>query len=521
LTTGLEKGSSSPLEPVVNTGDVDAIWTRNGVPDIPRISRTRLFRLLRAMPKGALLHAHFPAMVNWDLFLGEALDAPQLRGKVYYLRHPNALRAFVTKDPWMRRNPEMRVWSAPSNFARDSLTVFPDPTVPVPPGWVPLDRGTAASIARKMASSHSWGALTRNNALPWSLVKHVDGFPLYFRLLLEQAIADGVQHVELKTNLGNTYVKYGGNGHHYEGRWMSPQDEIDAMLRVYEDPRFDFQRRITFRLILGAHRTAPPVTLDKRFDAFLQVYRANPGVVRGVDIFGHEEGGNKNRAYMNTLKNLASRVAGNEQSGFVFSVHSGETAFVEYPVDDNLLTLTQLDASVRVGHGLSLWKSPKLRDAFAASGKHVEISPLSNVILGHVDRVSNHPGLHYYLSDISISINSDDPAYFGYDFVSYDWFMAVLAWKLQLQDVVRICEASIAASALSQPEKAALFDAYNERLLAFVKDMKKTYVHATASSAVPRTMGGRSGGQRTKKKRSSSPKTSKGKQTTSRRYRLL
>lgn len=487
--------------------DVDSKWTNEaGVPLIPQINNTRLFRLLRVMPKGALLHAHFPAMVNWRLFLSTVLETPDLRGKVYYLKDPLALKRYIHSEPSLRRDPDLSVWSAPSGYspnARNALTVFPGHP---PPGWAPLDRVSAEAIADQMSSSHSWPALKVNKALPWSLVKNAAVFPLYFRLLLEEAIADGLQHVELKTNLGNLHVKRfplnrasatisranglkGGFSYH-EGSWLSHQDEIDAMIRVYEDPRFDLKRRISFRLLLGAHRSSSPIDLDKRFRTFMQIYHKNKDVVGGVDIFGHEDTGRKNEEYMKTLERMSSEVRYSD-GGFVFSIHSGETSFVEYPVDENLLALTRLEAPVRVGHGISLWKYPELKEVYARTGQHVEVSPLSNVILGYVDRVANHPGLYFHASGIPISISSDDPSYFGYNYVSYDWFLAVLGWKLQLQDIVQICLNSIHASAKSRAAKGRLLRAYAKRMKEFVDALRILSVDAKASARTHTHVSGR------------------------------
>lgn len=459
--------------------DVDRRWTRGGgVPDVPRIQKTRLFKLLHAMPKGALLHAHFPAMVDWSLFLSAVLDTPEFEGRICYLRDPEALRRFVTGDAWLKRNPQMQVWNAPSGFTQNTLTILPPSATLLPPGWELLDRDAAVAIAEQMGSSHTWKDLKHNTSLPWSLIKNVEVFPLYFRLLLEEAIADGLQHVELKTNLGNLHVKNTRVGTTvsavplFEGRWMSQQDEIDLMLRVYRDPRFDFERRITFRLILGAHRSSSPKAVEARFRTFMQVFRRNRDVVGGVDIFGNEDSGRKNREFLGSLKKLSVDVK--RYDGFVFSVHSGETAQVEYPVDDNLLTLTQLaeNANIRVGHATSLWKYPKLESGFVREGIHIEVSPLSNVILGYMDRVANHPGLRYYDSGIPISVNSDDPSYFGYAYVSYDWFLIVLGWKLQLQDIVRICLSSVQASSLPRHEKLKLTRAYTSRMRVFVDALR-------------------------------------------------
>jgi len=268
----------------------------------------------------------------------------------------------------------------------------------------------------------------------------------------------------LKTNLGNLHTKFRKKEGHYHGKWLSQQDEINAMMKVHSN----FKNRISFRLILGAHRSATPPILDKRFDLFHKVYKENPNVVGGVDIFGPEETGRKNIDFINTLDKLKNE-AKNDKS-YVLSIHSGETKDIEYPFDHNLYTLSQLDKSipVRVGHAISLWKYPLLMKMFIDARKHIEVSPLSNTILGYIDSMSNHPGLLYHTSQIPISINSDDPSYFGYNYVSFDWFLAIIEWKLQLQDVIHICLNSNRASAMNAHYKTKLRQLYTRELGHFI-----------------------------------------------------
>lgn len=42
----------------------------------PRIERTRLWAVVRRMPKGCLLHAHMGAMVDFDFLLDRLLRTP-------------------------------------------------------------------------------------------------------------------------------------------------------------------------------------------------------------------------------------------------------------------------------------------------------------------------------------------------------------------------------------------------------------------------------------------------------------
>lgn len=41
-----------------------------------KMEKTKLWKIVRKMPKGALLHAHMDAMVDLDFILAQALDTP-------------------------------------------------------------------------------------------------------------------------------------------------------------------------------------------------------------------------------------------------------------------------------------------------------------------------------------------------------------------------------------------------------------------------------------------------------------
>ncbi len=52
--------------------------------------------------------------------------------------------------------------------------------------------------------------------------------------------------------------------------------------------------------------------------------------------------------------------------------------------------------------------------------------------LRYVHDLQNHPGLVFFRKNVPFSIASDDPGVFGYSGTSYDWWMASVAWQLDL-----------------------------------------------------------------------------------------
>jgi adenosine deaminase CECR1 len=56
-------------------------------------------------------------------------------------------------------------------------------------------------------------------------------------------------------------------------------------------------------------------------------------------------------------------------------------------------------------------------------------------------------------NNVNISINSDDPGVFGYDGLSYDFWMAFINWDLTVKDLKKLIFNSIEFSSLNSSEK--------------------------------------------------------------------
>ena len=83
----------------------------------------------------------------------------------------------------------------------------------------------------------------------------------------------------------------------------------------------------------------------------------------------------------------------------------------------------------------------------------IEVSPISNQILGYVSDLRNHPARVLLANNVNISINSDDPGVFGYDGLSYDFWMAFMNWDLTVKDLKKLIFNSIDYSSLNSSEK--------------------------------------------------------------------
>jgi adenosine deaminase len=90
--------------------------------------------------------------------------------------------------------------------------------------------------------------------------------------------------------------------------------------------------------------------------------------------------------------------------------HAGETVGPESVWG----ALRSLQAD-RIGHGVRSVEDPELVDHLAERGILLEVSMTSNVLLGVAPSLAAHPLRRLIDSGVTVSLNTDDPAYFGTD----------------------------------------------------------------------------------------------------------
>ena len=132
-----------------------------------------------------------------------------------------------------------------------------------------------------------------------------------------------------------------------------------------------------------------------------------------------------------------------------FYFHDGESTL---PSDINLYDAILLHTK-RIGHGVNLFRFPTLEKIANDENICVEVSPLSNQILGYVQNLRMHPASGYINKGIPIAISSDDPQIFNYKGLTYDFWSAYMAWELDLRQLKIITLNSLVYSALTPDER--------------------------------------------------------------------
>jgi adenosine deaminase len=136
------------------------------------------------------------------------------------------------------------------------------------------------------------------------------------------------------------------------------------------------------------------------------------------------------------------------EAGLRRVAHAGEEGPPEYIRE----ALDVLGAE-RIDHGVRATDDPALVDRLIAEQVPLTMCPLSNIKLRVFDRLTDHnlPGL--LERGAVVSINSDDPAYFG-GYIAENYFQAAVAWDLTKDQTIAIARNSILSSFAGEDQKA-------------------------------------------------------------------
>jgi len=138
--------------------------------------------------------------------------------------------------------------------------------------------------------------------------------------------------------------------------------------------------------------------------------------------------------------------------GFKLVAHAGEEGPAENVRD--ALDILQVD---RIDHGVRSAEDPALLTRLAQNRVPLTVCPLSNVKLCVFDDIGQHNLAHLLAQGLRITLNSDDPAYFGGYLI--DNYMAVAqGLSLSPAQLATLARNSLSASFLPDAQKLQLLD---------------------------------------------------------------
>jgi adenine deaminase len=136
-----------------------------------------------------------------------------------------------------------------------------------------------------------------------------------------------------------------------------------------------------------------------------------------------------------------------EQHGMLAVAHAGE----EGPPDYIWQALDVLHVQ-RIDHGIRCWEDQQLVDRLHADRVPLTVCPLSNVRLGVFPDLAHHNLATLLRRGLLVTVNSDDPAYFG-GYVADNMEASAEALGLEDAELLQLARNSFIASFLPQPAR--------------------------------------------------------------------
>ena len=256
------------------------------------------------------------------------------------------------------------------------------------------------------------------------LVKEQDFYDLT-AAYVRRVAADGARHVE---------VSFDPQSHVLRG--VPFADVVGGISRALRDGESELG--VSWRLIMCFLRDRPPAEALE----MLELALPHRDVIVGVGIDSAELG--------HPPAEFAEVYEKARAAGFVAVAHAGEEGPPEYITEAlDVLKVRRID------HGVAAIHDPDLQRRLAEDAIPLTMCPLSNLELQVTPVLGRHPLKKLLDAGLLVTVNSDDPAYFG-GYLLDNYVAAQKALGLSHADLAQLARNSITASLLPADRKAEL-----------------------------------------------------------------
>lgn len=393
------------------------------------IESTKLYELFQQMPKGGMLHLHASAAVDFDWLIEKAISTPDCyvyweednqrftKGQLHFYPADAVPQGFFSTRRMARVQPDFQeelydlITLELEEVEKDTFDVWDEFQI----------------IFQRIGGFYTYRPV----------------FEEYNRRIFEDLLADGIQHVEIRSALRGLYdLEHEAGSDYYTG-----DSTMQIFQKIIKDIR-ETHPQFSLKLIYTSLRFFSEEVIMKELENAYFYRSRYPDLVRGFDLVANEDDGNTTLFFLDNWLKMDSlqKVYGVDMPLYL---HDGESDW--YTVK-NLYDAVLLD-SKRIGHGFNLNFYPVLQEMIKAQDICIEVCPLSNQILGYVDDLRVHPMNYLLRRGVQCTISSDDPSIFGYSGISYDYWTIFLAWQLDLQAIKKLAMNSLTYSSLPEAEK--------------------------------------------------------------------
>ncbi|KOC65564.1 Adenosine deaminase CECR1 [Habropoda laboriosa] len=419
--------------------------SRNFIEAKKDIEKSKVFELLRRMPKGAVLHTHDTSLVSSDYIYHNITFRDDLYVcivdcvvKLRFFREPDQtcdwkLLKKVREDPIRGKIVEKMIQERMSMEVNDPMAAYPNVDM-------------------------AWTKFSDIFAFIGPLVTFRPVYEDHFLEALEQLYQDNVMYLELRSTLPTLYD--------FDGTNYMPEDLVGIYERLTERFKKEHPDFIGVKLIYAPSRMSSHQQTEDNIKTMKLLKKKYPKFMAGFDLVGQEDKGY-------TLKYFADILRNGEEDNINFFFHAGETNWLGASTDENLVDAILLNTK-RIGHGYALNSHPFLLELTKRLDIAIEINPISNQVLKLVDDLRNHAARRLFSEGYPVVISNDDPGFWGSRALSYDFyeaFMALMSKHADLRSLKQVALNSLHYSSLTNSEKEKALALWQEKWDTFVEDV--------------------------------------------------
>ncbi|CAE6497098.1 unnamed protein product [Rhizoctonia solani] len=479
---------------VLRRHEEESVWRAdpNKEPGMPflwakdTIAQTELFKLIKKMPKGGLLHAHLDAMCDASYLLKLALDYP-----IIHIQTTSPLNGSLPYPP-----PTFKPLSQ-GEINQAANNELPTSQAYVPGSWVALHRArdgfpdelggpegfdkwiigaltinaeetysqynTTAKIWEKFGSTFAAGA---------GILRYEPIWRRYVDQLLISQIEDGISYVEIRLSFDPTLPVISEDA----TRNLTSSQVVKLTMNAFDEVSRRMREQGREKDFVGArgiYTTVRGISYDamvQALDDCLALKAEYPEFLVGFDMVGQEDAGHPLIYFLGALLDFRAE-ADKRGLDIPFLFHAGETLDDGGEVDSNLYDALLL-GSKRIGHGFSLAKHPLLMQKYRENGIAVEVCPISNEILRYTRSANTHPLPILLNNGVPVALSSDDPSVFHNPGVSFDFYQVMVASNItNLLSLGQLARQSLEYSSLNSSAKVRALELWEQRWSAFIDDV--------------------------------------------------
>lgn len=409
--------------------------------DIPR---SKVYQIIRMMPKGAALHVHSSLMLSADRLL-----------KLTYEEHLYA--CFASDGLKLRFSQAVPPRPCPSKWKL--LSKLRNHTKNLDAFDEKLKRHfTLFSKNKKHLKkdiNHTWARFNKICRTISDLITYRPVREKVFYEGLKEFYKDNIMYIEIRSGLPNLYEL---NGTVHDLMFMPRL--YDRVTKKFKQEHPDF---VGVKLIVTKRRYNNITDIQKVLEVARGIKRELPDFFAGFDLVGQEDLGKTLLDFLPVLKSA--------DGDLNYYFHGGETNWFGTSTDENLFDAILLGTK-RIGHGYALLKHPKLMAVVRAKNIAIEVNVISNNVLSLITDVRNHPLAAYLAYGMPVVLSSDDPGAWGADPLSHDFYIAfvgIASKRADLRLLKQLIINSINYSALDYDSKTKMYSTWTEMWDIFIQ----------------------------------------------------